>query len=200
MSRVGLALALAGFGIACWVVWQQDVEAVGGLLASAGLVGLILTALSHLPAMVLNAQAWAMLMPGHGRPALPGMVFQVWIREAVNALLPVAHLGGAVVAARLLHRRGFRLASVAAGSIGDITMEVLTQILFTFIGLGLLMLLVGESGIAGYVLGGTAITLLASAAFMAVQWFGMTAVLERGIMRLSQRFGCYANSTRARNF
>jgi len=112
-----------------------------------------------------------------------------WIREGVNALLPVAHLGGGIVAARLLHRRGFRLTATVAGSVGDITMEVLTQILFTLIGLGLLMLLVGESGLAGYVLGGTAITLLAAATFVAAQWFGMAAVLERGIMRLSRRFG-----------
>jgi len=138
LSRLGLAFALAGFGIACWVVWQQDLEAVGGLLASAGLFGLVLTALSHLPAMVLNAQAWAMLMPGRARPALPGMVFQVWIREAVNALLPVGRVGGELVCYRLLRRGGMRPAPAAGGLIADVALSLVSQLLFALLGVALL--------------------------------------------------------------
>lgn len=138
MNRLGLALALAGFGIACWVVWQQDLEAVTGLLASAGLFGLVLTALAHLPAMVLNAQAWAMLMPRHSRPALPGMVFQVWVREAVNALLPVGRVGGEVVCYRLLRLHGMGAAPAAGGLIADVALSLVSQLLFALLGIGLL--------------------------------------------------------------
>ena len=138
MNRIGLALALAGFGIACWVVWQQDFEAVAGLLASAGLFGLVLTALSHIPAMVLNAQAWAMLMPRHARPNLAGMVFQIWVREAVNALLPVGRVGGELVCYRLLRRHGMRAAPAAGGLIADVALSLVSQLLFALLGVGLL--------------------------------------------------------------
>ena len=153
MNRLGLLLALAGFGIACWVVWQQDVEAVGGLLASAGLLGLTLTALSHFPAMVLNAQAWAMLMPRHGRPALPGMVFQVWVREAVNALLPVGRVGGEVVCYRLLRLGGMRAAPAAGGLIADVALSLVSQLLFALLGVALLAAGGASLGWGGLLLG-----------------------------------------------
>ena len=138
MNRIGLAFALAGFGLACWVVWQQDLQAVGGLLASAGLSGLMLTALSHIPAMVLNAQAWSMLMPRHSRPALPSMVFQIWVREAVNALLPVGRIGGELVCYRLLRRQGMRAAPAAGGLIADVALSLVSQLLFALLGVALL--------------------------------------------------------------
>ncbi len=159
MNRAGLLLALAGFGIACWVVWQQDLAAVGGLLASAGIVGLMLTALSHIPAMVLNAQAWAMLMPRHGRPGLPGMVFQVWVREAVNALLPVGRVGGELVCYRLLRRQGMRAAPAAGGLIADVALSLVSQLLFALLGLALLAMAgaaLGWGALAGGLLLGAA--------------------------------------------
>ncbi len=112
-----------------------------------------------------------------------------WIREGVNNLLPVAQIGGEVVAARLLRRWGVNLAQAVAGCVGDLTMEMLTQILFTLLGLGLLVLLVGESGVSGYVLGGLGLAAFGAAGFIAAQWFGLAGLIERGIMRLSRSFG-----------
>jgi len=143
MNRLGLVLALAGFGLACWVVWQQDFTAVWGLVATAGF-GLVLAALAHIPAMILNAHAWSMLMPGHGRPGLPGMVFQVWVRESVNSLLPVGRVGGELVCYRLLRRQGVRAAPAAGGLIADVALSLVSQPLFALLGLALL----GMSGAA----------------------------------------------------
>ena len=94
-----------------------------------------------------------------------------------------------MVAARLLRRRGVPLTAAVAGSVGDLTMEMLTQILFTLIGLGLLVLLVGESGVGGYILGGVGVAVAGAVGFVAAQWFGLAGLIERGIMRLSTRFG-----------
>jgi uncharacterized membrane protein YbhN (UPF0104 family) len=102
-----LGLALAGFAAACWVIWQQDFSEVWHMLAAAGF-GLVLAALAHIPSMVLNAHAWAMLMPRRSRPSLPGMVFQVWVRESVNNLLPGGRVGGELVCYRLMRRQGLR--------------------------------------------------------------------------------------------
>ena len=188
--RWGAALGtLAGVALAAWLLASYGVREVVDLLARAGW-GIVAVVLFHWTQILFSAFAWrAIARPLPPQPSLGEFVMLRWIREGVNALLPVAHLGGGVVAARLLHRRGFRLVSAVAGSVGDITMEVLTQILFTLIGLGLLALLVGESGIPSYVLGAAAVALVGAAALVAGQWFGMTGLLERWIMQLSGRFG-----------
>ena len=188
--RWGAALGtLAGVALAAWLLASYGVREVADLLARAGW-GIVAVVLFHWTQIFFSALAWRTIArPLPPQPSLGEFVTLRWIREGVNALLPVAHLGGGVVAARLLHRRGFRLVSAVAGSVGDITMEVLTQILFTLIGLALLALLVGESGIPSYVLGAAALALLGAGALVAGQWFGMTGLLERWIMRLSGRFG-----------
>ena len=188
--RWGAAIGtLVGVALAAWLLASYGVRQVADLLAHAGW-GIVAVVMFHWTQILFSAFAWrAIAQPLRPQPAIGEFVTLRWIREGVNALLPVAHLGGGVVAARLLHRRGFGLASAVAGSVGDITMEVLTQILFTLIGLALLVLLVGESGVPRYVLGGAALTLVAAAGLVAAQWFGMAGLLERGITRLSQRFG-----------
>ena len=145
MNRAGLGLALAGFAAACWVIWQQDFSEVWHVLAAAGF-GLVLAALAHIPSMVLNAHAWAMLMPRRSRPSLPGMVFQVWVRESVNNLLPVGRVGGELVCYRLMRRQGLRAAPVAGGLIADVALSLVSQLLFALLGLALL-------GMGGAVLG-----------------------------------------------
>ena len=190
--RWGAALGTAvGVALAAWLLASYGVREVADLLARAGW-GIVAVVMFHWTQILFSALAWRAMAP-HPQPSLGEFVLLRWIREGVNALLPVAHLGGGIVAARLLHRRGFRLTSAVAGSVGDITMEVLTQILFTLIGVGLLMLLVGEGGVSGYVLGGVAFALLAAAALVAGlvagQWFGMAGVVERAVLRLSRRFG-----------
>jgi len=180
---------LAGVALAAWLLASYGVREIADLLGRAGW-GIVAVVLFHWTQILFSALAWRVISkPLQPQPSLGELVALRWIRESVNSMLPVAHVGGGIVAARLLHRRGYRLVSAVAGSIGDITMESLTQILFTLIGLGLLVLLVGESGLAGYVLGGTIIALLGAAALVVGQRFGMTRVLERGIMRLSRYFG-----------
>jgi hypothetical protein len=62
-----------------------------------------------------------------------------WIREAVNNLLPLAQIGGEVVAWRLLRQRGARLPNAIAGTVADLTLEMVTQALFTLVGVVLLL-------------------------------------------------------------
>lgn len=137
MNRIGLLAAVAGLGFAVWVVWQQDLAEVSTLLLSAG-ASLFLVALAHIPAMVVNAQAWAMLMPGNSRPSLPAMTLQVWIRESVNNLLPVGRVGGEIVCFRLLRRWGVKAPAAAGGMMADLALSLISQLLFSLLGIGLL--------------------------------------------------------------
>ena len=184
----GLGL-LVGLGLAAWLLASFGVGEVFGLLQRAGW-GILAVALFHGVQILFSALAWrAAAGPTVPQPGLGAFMVLRWVREGVNNLLPVAQIGGEVVAARLLRRQGVPLARAVAGSVGDLTVEMLTQILFTLLGLGLLVLLVGGGGVVLYVLGGLGLAVLATAGFIAAQWFGLAGWIERGVMRLSHSFG-----------
>ena len=180
---------LAGLALAAWLLRSYGVGEVLHLLQQAGW-GIALVVAFHAVQVLFSALAWrAAAGPAPPQPALGEWVVLRWIREGVNNLLPVAQIGGEVVAVRLLRRQGMPLTAAVAGTVGDLTMEMLTQILFTLLGLGLLALLVGDAGVGGYVLGGAGLAVLGAAGFIAAQWFGLAGLIERGVMRLSARFG-----------
>ncbi|MBX9702336.1 MAG: lysylphosphatidylglycerol synthase domain-containing protein [Acetobacteraceae bacterium] len=137
MSRLGLLLALAGLALALALLASQDLGAVGALLAGAGF-GLVLAALAHIPAMVLNARAWALLLPRRRRPGLARMTWLVWLRESINALLPVGRVGGEVACYRLQRADGVPAAPVAAALLADVALSVFSQLAFALLGLALL--------------------------------------------------------------
>lgn len=152
MNRLGLLLALGGLLLAVAVIAAQDLASLGALLALAG-PGLVLAALAHLPSMVLNAWAWAVLMPGRSRPSLPLMTLNVWVRESVNGLLPVGRVGGEVASFRLLRRQGVAAAPAAGGLLMDVALSILSQLLFALLGLALLAAGGGAIGWGGLLLG-----------------------------------------------
>jgi putative membrane protein len=110
------------------------------------------------------------------------------IREAVNNLLPVAGIGGEVVGARLLARHGMPLGLAGATATVDLTVEMVTQILFTLAGLGLLLIGPHDRAVASWVAVGLAIALLAAAAFVAAQRSGLFKLIELGLLRLAERW------------
>ena len=180
---------LVGLGLAVALVASLGAREIGALLARAGW-GMAAVVAFHGVQVLFSALAWrAIAGPMPPQPSLRAFMALRWIREGVNNLLPVAQIGGEVVAARLLRRRGVNLARAVAGSVGDLTMEMLTQIAFTVLGLGLLVLLVGDAGVVGYVLGGVALAVAGAGVFVAAQWFGLAGWIERGIMRISHSFG-----------
>ncbi|MBV9813936.1 MAG: flippase-like domain-containing protein, partial [Acetobacteraceae bacterium] len=100
-----------------------------------------------------------------------------------------AQIGGEFVAARLLRRRGVQLVRAVAGTVGDLTTEMVTQIAFTLFGLGLLLILVGGGGVARAALGGIGIAAAAAGGFVAAQNFGLADLIERGLARLGAATG-----------
>ncbi len=159
MNRIGIVLALAGMGGALLLLAQQDLGEVLGLLASAGF-GLVLAGLAHALPMALNAEAWRVLLPGRKRPSLAAMTANVWIRESINGLLPVARIGGEVASYRLLRGEGVGPAPAAASLMVDMAIGILSQLAFALLGLALLAGhggAVGWQGLALGMLGGLAL-------------------------------------------
>jgi hypothetical protein len=142
MKRLSLALGLAlALALGGYIGFAEIASGIGG----AGL-GVLAVIAFHPIQMIFSALAWQVLLasPAPGLIAFTGLR---WIREGVNNLLPVAQIGGEVVGARLLRRHGVSLAAGGASVTVDLTIEFLTQVLFTSIGFSLLITGPHEPGI-----------------------------------------------------
>jgi len=140
MKSLGRIAALLGLLVSVWLVWRDHPEAVFALLRAGG-AGLVLAGLAHVLPMLANAKDWQTLFRAEDRPSLPRMWQLVWIRESVNSLLPVARIGGEVVAFRMLRRRGLPASTAIASLVVDTQLTLLSQLLFTLIGIAFLLAL-----------------------------------------------------------
>lgn len=181
---------LAGTALAAWLLESYGFGRIMDLVGHAGWLGVGLLVAFHLLQVLFSAAAWRVIAgPTVPRPGLGAYMVFRFVREGVNNLLPVAQIGGEFIAARVLQRRGVALSAAIAGAIADLTMEMVTQIVFTLLGLGLLLHSVGDGGIAGYVVSGIAVAVLAAVGFLGAQWLGLASLIEKGLMRLGQSFG-----------
>ena len=178
MKRWALLLGLVGFALAVVLVVHQGWADVLSALAVGG-VGLVWGSLFHLVPMAINARAWQVLMARHSRPTITGMTAMVWLREAVNGLLPVARIGGEVVSGRALMQRGVPPASAVASIVVDMTVSMATQFVFTLLGLALLAIMSTDMVTVGRVALGVAVTIPIVVALLFVQKIGFFGLLSR---------------------
>jgi putative membrane protein len=179
-----------GLGLSAWLLESYGIGRILDLLRYAGWFGILSVIAFHLVQIVCSALGWRVIAgPTVPHPRLLSYTMLRWIREAVNNLLPLAQIGGELVVARLLQQRGMKLAPAIAGTVADLTMEMATQILFTLLGLILLLRSVGESGIAGYVISGLLAAALVVTGLFGALWLGLAAAIEKGLMRLGRSMG-----------
>jgi putative membrane protein len=178
MIRAAMLLGVAGLALATALLVWQGAGPIAAAFAAAGL-GILWASLFHFVPMALNARAWQLLLPGRRRGSLLFYLWSVWLREAVNGLLPVARIGGEVVTARLLMRHGLSPPKVVASLVVDMTVTLASQFAFTLLGFALLAF----DGGGGDVLRQGAIGLLAAipvvAATVLVQRIGIFTLLAR---------------------
>lgn len=181
---------ILGLGLSAWLLQSYGVGRILDLVGHAGWLGILAVIAFHPTQTWFSAMGWrAIAGPTAPRADLRTYVTLRWIREAVNNLLPLAQIGGEFVVSRLLQQRGMKLATAIAGTVADLSLELLTQIVFTFLGLILLLQNVGHSGIAGYVISGLLVAVLLVAGMLGALWMGLTAVIERGLMRFGRSMG-----------
>jgi putative membrane protein len=183
MRRVSLAFGLV---IALALGAYFGLADIAGGIQDAGW-GVLPVVAFHPVQMVFSALAWQVLLPATPAPGLIAFTGLRWIREGVNSLLPVAQIGGEVVAARLLRRQGVALAAGGASVTVDLTVEFLTQVVFTLIGLALLLSSLHDPGIVPWTLGAVTLGGAAAGLLVAAQRLGLFRILEQGLVRLAER-------------
>jgi len=141
----------------------------------------------HLLPMIFSALSWRALITSASRPTAFTAIWIRWIRESINALLPVASIGGDVAGCRLAILQGVPVREAGACMVVDTTVGVLTQLLFVLSGVAMLLLRSTEGGalsVAASVTIATGILFVLTAIFMLVQRRGLFAGLANFARRL----------------
>ena len=138
MKHIGRIAALAGLIASLWLVWHENPPPCSRRCEP--------------PAPACCSRHWCTcrrcsptratartLIRRAQRPSVLTMLHLVWVRESVNCMLPVARVGGELVSYRMLRLRGVRPSTAAASLIVDMQLTVISQLLFTMVGIGFLL-------------------------------------------------------------
>ena len=180
--------AVVGTAIAAGLMIYVGIGDIAAAIAGAGW-GVLAVIAFHFAQMAFSASAWRTVLPTTPVPGLVRFIGLRWIREAVNALLPVAQIGGEFVGARLLAFRQVRADAAGACVTVDLTLEMISQIIFTLFGIGLLVIRPHDAKIVQYITGITATAIAVVIAFVLTQRFGFFRLIERGLVRLAAKMG-----------
>lgn len=172
-AQAGLAAGIALFAV---VIAWQGISDVAEALGRAGW-GIVVIAIFHLPPMWADAMGWRGLIPKSLKPPRCTMLRARWIGESINDLLPVLQMGGNVVKAWLLSDRGVPFGLAGASVVIDVTLVVLSQIVFTILGLGIAAPTLGGGRPLVIVIAGTGIMAILLGGFYFVQRRGLFGLL-----------------------
>jgi putative membrane protein len=173
---IGIALFVA-------LLLHQGIERLADELAVAGW-GILVLAAYHTTSIFSDAIAWRGLIDGRRRPPLTALAWTRWIGESVNALLPVMQIGGNIVRARDMARRGVAAPVAGASVVVDVTLEALTQFAFALIGLGLLLVGSRGTGLLLPTVVGAGTMFLLVGAFALAQRLGLFGAAVRALRRM----------------
>ena len=138
MKRLSILSAVVGLAIIAAAIIVADPATVADAIAqshwaTAAVIGLRVVAVGS------AGLTWWLLFPAHPRPKARICALLRYIREGTNALLPLAQIGGDVIAARLLTFWHIPGPLAAATVIVDVLAQAGTQFLFALVGLALLI-------------------------------------------------------------
>jgi putative membrane protein len=186
-GKLKLTIYLLGFaGAALFTILliRQGVMSVGAAIATAGWA-IAAIAVYHFFPILLDTIAWHVLFSKEVRPRWQSLFWMRWIGESISNLIPSAAVGGDIVRARLATITGNTpMAAAAASVIVDVTLGVVTQILFTLLGLVLLVYGTGRTSLVGPTLIGALLGIVAIAGFYIAQRLGMFRFVSVIITRL----------------
>jgi len=138
MKRLSILSAVIGIAIIAAAVFAANPATVAAAIVQAGWATLIVVVL-RLAAVTLAGLTWWLLFPAHARPHPAVCALLRIVREGANTLLPLAQIGGDVVAVRLLTFWRIPGPVAAATVIVDVLAQAGTQFLFALVGFALLI-------------------------------------------------------------
>ncbi|HKF70496.1 MAG TPA: lysylphosphatidylglycerol synthase domain-containing protein [Stellaceae bacterium] len=181
--RLGaLAMLLAGLALsAALVIWAGAGLVISAVLATGVAGVLAITLFNALPITVCGL-AWRALIAPAPRRGVMLMIWARFLRSSVSELVPI---GGELLAIRAMTLHGVGTGTAGAATVVDLTLEFLSQLAFTALGLALLVLDGRNDALALWSAAGLGVAVLTALAFLMVQRSGLLHWLERLPHRLA---------------
>ena len=182
------AIVLGGLALATALMLNSgSIVTVGATLRDLP-TALAISALVHLPQIVLAAMAWRTLVPADLRPSVRAMGLIRWYRELAGTLLPAGGVIGQVAAARLLTRQGVPGERAGATATVDLTLEAVSQVLFTLTGLALLLDRHQVGSVRNIAVLGASVSAGCGLALLVTHWLLRRHWVDRQFERLAARW------------
>ncbi len=178
MFKLASFLGLLGLVVATLVIAWSGLDQVVQALGQAGW-GIIWTSLAHLLPMAFCVVGWQALVPGKKRPSLLYFLYVLWIRAAVNNLMPVARIGGEIVAVRIMMKHGMRKSVAVASTVVETTVSVIGQFFFVLIGVGLFVMRFSDHDTTQKLLWGVVVSTPVIGALVFIQRVGAFGILTK---------------------
>jgi putative membrane protein len=178
--KLGVILgAIAGLALATILIvhfgWREIVDAA----VAAGWQGLLAITLIYVLCLILCAAAWQAIILDPPRNLFLSCLWSRWLRESVGNLLALLPTAGELAGARELTFHSVHPGMAGASSVVDLTLELLSQIAFTLIGLVLLFTWYQGNDIGVWLACGIGVSIFAAAGFILAQRKGLFSVLEQ---------------------
>lgn len=171
-------LALAGIAAGTALVVYFGSAAVGDAFLAAGWRGLAAMSAIYLSSVVLCAFAWRVLVVP---PQPNGIVLFNWVRllrDSAANILAIVPGAGEAIAARELMGFGTGFGAAIASTVVDVTMEIVSQLFFTMLGLAILVKEQPGAPLAWWALAGLVISAVAMGGFFVAQRSGLFRFLQ----------------------
>jgi putative membrane protein len=193
MIRLAALFGLLGLAAATAIIIYSGYAQILQALDQAG-IGIIWTTLYHIVPMICCIIGWRALMPGKTRPSLPFFFYILWLRTSVNNLMPVARIGGEIVAIRVMTKHGVRQTSAVASTVVELTTSVIAVFLFATIGIGMFIAHVG-TGVMWQLIAALLFILPIIVALTLAQRAGFFGILDKIFsFMFRERWGKFAGS------
>ena len=142
MRAVRIVYLAAGLGLLAAVLYGVDMTAAGAWLGRMGFAGAVSVIAIYALVFTCDSAAWWLILAGPKLQAI--WLRRLWlvrlVGEAFNAIIPAASLGGEPVKALILKKRyGVGYGEAAASLVMVKTTTLIGLILFSTVGLGLML-------------------------------------------------------------
>ncbi len=179
-SRVALFIAaMVGIAVAICLVVYFGISGVWDAIATAGWRGMSAILGAYMLSLFFCAWSWRVLLV-ESHPTHRGMLFlwARWVRDSIGNLLAIIPGAGEAAGARELSKHGLKVSVAAATTITDMTTEMMSQLIYTFLGLAILFVYHPGEQAAWWAAAGLGIATIAVAGFLIAQKNGLILFLE----------------------
>lgn len=187
-KTTAIIAAVIGLTIATGVTAYFNAGKVLAAVAPIGWRGFLAVVGAQAVLFVPLGLAWWVVDPHEKARVAPVFMWGRIAREAASDVLPFSQVGGLVIAARCAILGGVSPASAFGSNIVDVTIEMVAQIIYTLIGIALLVVHLGlgggQSKLLLPIVGSVGVGLVIVVSFIATQRKGL-AHLGKFIQRLA---------------